>query len=144
MLAWLSVIMSHFWIALAISFNELFGFEELIIYLSGILLCGMLGFIALWRLSHLEKDFDLDRFHGFSWKYPVLAFLFLMACLGVAGFPISPSFIGEDLIFTHIHADQPVLATVVAFSIILDGLAIIRIYSRLFLGPVNEEYSRSY
>ena len=144
MLAWLSVIMSHFWIALAISFNEEFGFNELIVYLSGILLCGALGFIGLWRLRTLEKEFDLDRFHGFSWKYPVLAFLFLMACLGVAGFPISPSFIGEDLIFTHIQENQPVLAAMVALSIILDGLAIIRIYARLFLGPLKEEYSRSY
>jgi formate hydrogenlyase subunit 3/multisubunit Na+/H+ antiporter MnhD subunit len=58
-----------------------------------------------------------------------------MACLGVSGFPISPTFIGEDLIFTHIHADQVLLAFVISISFIVDGLALIRLYARLFMGP---------
>jgi formate hydrogenlyase subunit 3/multisubunit Na+/H+ antiporter MnhD subunit len=61
--------------------------------------------------------------------------MFLIAGLGLTGFPISPSFVGEDLIFSHIHENQWLLAVLVALSYIVDGLAVIRIYSRLFLGP---------
>jgi formate hydrogenlyase subunit 3/multisubunit Na+/H+ antiporter MnhD subunit len=61
-------------------------------------------------------------------------------CLGVAGFPITPTFIGEDLIFSHIHADQILLAIIVAFSLIINGLAAIRIYARVFLGPHIKNY----
>ncbi len=32
--------------------------------------------------------------------------VFFLCCLGATGFPITPTFIGEDLIFTHIHEDQ--------------------------------------
>jgi NADH-quinone oxidoreductase subunit L len=53
----------------------------------------------------------------------------------MAGFPITPSFVGEDLIFSHIRTDQFLLAFFVASSFIVDGLALIRIYARLFLGP---------
>jgi NADH-quinone oxidoreductase subunit L len=61
------------------------------------------------------------------------------------GFPITPTFIGEDLIFTHIHEDQVVLATFVALSFIIDGLAIIRIFARVFLGPhVRSVYEMAY
>jgi NADH:ubiquinone oxidoreductase subunit 4 (subunit M) len=61
------------------------------------------------------------------------------------GFPITPTFIGEDLIFTHIHEDQVALATIVALSFIIDGLAIIRIYARVFLGPhVKSVYEMAY
>jgi NADH-quinone oxidoreductase subunit L len=38
------------------------------------------------------------------------------------------------LIFSHIHAHQVWLAFVVAVSLIVDGLSIIRIYAKVFLG----------
>jgi NADH-quinone oxidoreductase subunit L len=54
-------------------------------------------------------------------------FIFLLACLGVSGFPISPTFIKEDLVFTPIYGGQAILAFFVALSFIIDGLALIRI-----------------
>ncbi len=77
----------------------------------------------------------MNQFYGYSYKHPRLALLFLLACLGLSGFPISPTFIGEDLIFTHIQENQATLALIVSISFIIDGLALMRIYSRLFLGP---------
>jgi formate hydrogenlyase subunit 3/multisubunit Na+/H+ antiporter MnhD subunit len=69
----------------------------------------------------------------------------LVACLGVSGFPISPTFIGEDLIFTHIHTDQAMLATIISINFIVDGLSIMRIYARIFMGPhVKSIYEMAY
>jgi NADH:ubiquinone oxidoreductase subunit 5 (subunit L)/multisubunit Na+/H+ antiporter MnhA subunit len=142
---WVLILMNHLWVALAISFNENFTFNHTLLYLSGIVVFGLVGFLCLRLLRTLEKDIDLDRFHGHSYLYPGLAFVFLMSCLGVAGFPITPTFIGEDLIFSHIHEDQLLLAFFVALSFILDGLAIIRIYARVFLGPhVRSVYEMGY
>lgn len=144
-LSWLLIIMSHFWVALAISFNEQFTFEHVHLYLSGVAVCGILGFLCLHRLKTLETYINLDQFHGHAYQHPKIAFVFLLACLGVAGFPITPSFVGEDLIFTHIHEDQALLALVVSLSFIIDGLAIIRIYARIFLGPhVKSVYEMAY
>ena len=73
------------------------------------------------------------------------AFEWLLACLAASGFPITPTFIGEDLIFTHIHEDQLVLALFISLSFVIDGLAIIRIYARVFLGPhVRSVYEMAY
>jgi hypothetical protein len=44
------------------------------------------------------------------------------------------------LIFSHIHENQVVLASFVALSFIIDGLAIMRIYARVFLGPHIKNY----
>ncbi len=144
-LSWTLVVMNHFWIALAVSFNERFSFNEVHVYLSGVAVCGILGFEVLrWLKSH-EGSIDLDQFHGHSYRHPLFAFTFLLACLGVSGFPITPTFIGEDLIFTHIHEDQPLIALFVALSFIIDGLAIIRMYARVFLGPhVKSIYEMAY
>lgn len=144
-MSWLLIIMNHFWVALAISFNEQFSFSQILLYLSGIMVFGAIGFVCLSRIKLLEKDINLDRFHGHSLTRPKLAFIFLLACLGVTGFPITPTFIGEDLIFSHIHENQVVLAFFVSLSFIIDGLAIIRIYARIFLGPhVKSVYETAY
>lgn len=144
-LSWTLVIMNHFWIALAISFNEHFGIEETLLYLSGIVIAGVLGFLVLQRLKGFEGNIDLDQFHGHSYRHPKLAFVFLVACLAATGFPITPTFVGEDLIFTHIHEDQALLAFFVSLSFIIDGLSIIRIYARVFLGPhVKSVYDMAY
>lgn len=133
--AWTLVLMNHLWIALAVSFNEHFSYDHTALYLSGILVAFLIGLLTINRLRTVEPDSHLDHFHGFSQRHPKLGMVFLVACLGMAGFPLSPSFVGEDLIFSHIHTDQLLLAFFVASSFIVDGLALVRMYARLFLGP---------
>jgi formate hydrogenlyase subunit 3/multisubunit Na+/H+ antiporter MnhD subunit len=100
--------------------------------------------VGFWCINWLRKKehnrIDLDRFHGHAYEYPRMALLFLLACLGITGFPISPTFLGEDLIFSHIHEDQLGLASIVSLAFIIDGLSAIRIYARLFLGPHVKTY----
>lgn len=143
--AWLLTIMNHFFVVLAISFNETFNYSQGLLSLSGVFVAGGVGFICLSRLKSIEKSLNLQQFHGYSRKHPKLAFLFLLACLGVSGFPITPTFIGEDLMFSHIHEHQLVLAFFTSLSFIIDGLAIIRIYARIFLGPYEKSmYEMAY
>ena len=144
-MSWVMVAMNHFWVALSVSFNEQYKFDEVVWYLSGVVIASAIGYWWLSRLEGFEQNIDLNRFHGHSYKHPKIAFVFLLACLGVSGFPISPTFIGEDLIFSHIHEDQIVLASFTALSLIVDGLAIIRIYARVFLGPhAKSPYEMAY
>ena len=137
---WLLIIMSHFWISLGLGFNENFEFSQIYIYLSGIVVCGALGFWILLQIRKVEPDIDLSRFHGHVYEYRMKAFIFLIACLGLTGFPITPTFIGEDLLFSHIHSHQYVLAFFVSLSFIVDGLSIIRVFARVFLGPHIKTY----
>jgi NADH:ubiquinone oxidoreductase subunit 5 (subunit L)/multisubunit Na+/H+ antiporter MnhA subunit len=134
-ISWVMIVLNHCWIALAISLNEHFDMGHVLLYLSGVLVAGAFGFFLLMWLKQQKENVDLDRFHGHVIEYPKVAFLFLLACLGITGFPITATFIGEDLIFSHIHTNQWVLASLVSLSFIIDGLAAIRIYARVFLGP---------
>jgi NADH-quinone oxidoreductase subunit L len=144
-LSWLLIIMNHFWVALAVSFNEHFTFDQVHIYLSGIAVAGLVGFWCLRNLKQHEGSIDLDQFHGHAYKHPKMSVVFLLCCLGASGFPITPTFIGEDLMFSHIHEDQAIFALVVSLSFIIDGLSIMRIYARVFLGPhVKSQYDMAY
>ena len=141
LLSWLLVALGHFWIALAVAHNEHFELSELIWYLGGVVLAGGFGWFLLERLRRREKDFfDLYRYYGHSYEYPRLAGAFLIATLGLMGFPITTTFIGEDLVFSHIHADQFILAFLLSSSFVIGGIALIRIYARLFLGSHAKVY----
>jgi NADH:ubiquinone oxidoreductase subunit 5 (subunit L)/multisubunit Na+/H+ antiporter MnhA subunit len=140
-LALMLVMANHFWIALAVSFNEAFDYSETLIYLSGVAVAGIIGYAVLERLRRKESAFfDLNQYYGHVYEYPGLALVFLLAALGVMGFPISPTFIGVDLLFSHIREDQYLLAAFDAVSFIFGGIALIRIYARLFLGPHVKNY----
>jgi NADH-quinone oxidoreductase subunit L len=140
LLSWLLLIINHVWIALAISFNEYFSWIELSFYLSGIIIFGLMGFLTLYRLKSLEKKFNLKTYYGHAYEHPSLAFVFLLSCLGIMGFPISLTFIGIDLVYSHIHENQVFLAFFVASSFVISGIACIRLYSRLFLGVHYKTY----
>ncbi len=135
-LAWLLVAMNHLWIALAVSFNEQFDFGHTMLYLSGIIPAALLGWYCLERLKKMENNhFDLNRYYGHSYQYPRLALVFLISALALMGFPITLTFIGEDLIFSHIKQHQYLLAFFNSLSFVLGGISLIRVYARLFLGP---------
>lgn len=138
--AFFLIVFNHFFIALAVFFNEHLSFDEVAIYLSGVISAGILGYFVLRYLHQRNEFLDLERFHGHAFEYPKLSILFLLACLGLTGFPISPTFLGEDLIFSHIHETQLMLAFLVACSFVVGGLALIRLYAKLFLGPHSKTY----
>lgn len=137
--AWTLLVINHFWIALAISFNEHFNYIEVVYYLSGVIVAGLIGFFILKKLRKIEY-FNLDDYYGHSIEHPILAVAFLMCSLALMGFPITTTFLGEDLLFSHIHTDQVLLMTLVAGNFMLAGISIMRIYARVFMGPNHKWY----
>lgn len=134
-LAWLLVLFNHYCVALAVSFNEDFDFSQVLIYLTGVTVSGIIGFLCIHHLRTTEKEHsDLNQYYGYVKKYKKLALATFLCSLGLMGFPITPSFIGEDLIFSHIHQNQYLLGLFSSLSFIIGGIALIRLYARLFLG----------
>jgi NADH-quinone oxidoreductase subunit L len=138
--AWFLIILNQLFTSLSVGFNEQFDFTQVHIYLSGIVVSGVLGYLCLRKLSSQKESITLDRFHGHSYEHPRMTVAFLIASLGLAGFPITPTFIGEDLMLGHIHDNQIYLTVLTTLNFIIDGLAIYRIYARVFLGPHDKTY----
>jgi NADH:ubiquinone oxidoreductase subunit 5 (subunit L)/multisubunit Na+/H+ antiporter MnhA subunit len=133
------IMFNHVSISLALSFNEHFDHAHHIWYLSGVVVAWAIGYFILTKLRKSEWV-SLNNFYGHIYEYPKTGFIFLLVCLSLAGFPITPSFVGEDLIFSHIHLSQVGLAFFTAFSLVINGLATMRIYARVFLGPHIKTY----
>jgi NADH:ubiquinone oxidoreductase subunit 5 (subunit L)/multisubunit Na+/H+ antiporter MnhA subunit len=137
---WTLLVMNHFWVVLAISFNDALSVYEIIFHLAGVIVAGILGYIILWKMYKAEPDIDLNKFQGHVYEYPKMAALFLIACLGLAGFPITSTFVGEDILFSHVEYDQVFLAFYLALGFVISGIALIRMYARIFLGPHLKRY----
>lgn len=134
--SWILVCSNHFWVAMAVTFNENYSLSHNLIYLSGVSIAMILGYVILNQIRNKEGgQLELNNFYGMGYTYSKKGFAFLLCALAVSGFPITPTFIGEDLIFSHIHEDQIILSLIVSISLIIDGLALVRIYSRIFMGP---------
>jgi len=140
LLSWVLVITMHLYRPLSISLNGDIHTNEIILYLSGVIISGVLGYACLNELKSHEHKITLEQFQGHFHEYPKLAFIFLLACLGLMSFPMTPTFIGVELIFTHIHEDQAGLVFLAALSYVITGLSLIRIYARIFLGPHIKTY----
>jgi NADH-quinone oxidoreductase subunit L len=137
--AWILLILNHFLIALSVSFNEHFDWIEIVFYLSGVLEAGSIGLIVLYLLAKKEK-YSLDDYYGHAIEHKYKAIIFLLSALALGGFPITTTFLGEDLLFSHVHLNQPFFMAMLAVNYVISGIAIMRIYARIFLGPNHKWY----
>ena len=103
-------------------------------YASGVALAGAVGFACLQKIYRIDKNISLNQFHGYVYEQKGTALVFLLAAIGLLGFPVTAAFIGIDVFFTHIQADQIALITLTALCFLFIELAAIRIYCRIFLG----------
>jgi NADH:ubiquinone oxidoreductase subunit 5 (subunit L)/multisubunit Na+/H+ antiporter MnhA subunit len=138
--AWTMLTGSQLLVALSIALNEHVAVHQIVIYLSGVLVSSIVGYMCIKRLNYLENGSSLNNYHGHIYEHPRIGIVFLLACLGMAGFPFTPTFLGIDLLFSHIHPDQYFLAIFNAVGFVFLELSVLRIYSRLFLGPHIKTY----
>ncbi|MEO8172208.1 MAG: proton-conducting transporter membrane subunit [Sediminibacterium sp.] len=132
--AWLLVFASQSFVVLSILLNDHVGIDEIMVYAGGSILSAITGYICLNKIYAIDNDITLDGYHGYTYEKPTLGFIFLLSCLGLLGFPITPTFIGVDLLFSHIHEKQYVLIVFTSISFVFIELSVLRIYARIFMG----------
>ena len=139
--AWAFAVISQLFITLSIVLlNEDFGQNHIFIYLSGSAISAMIGFVCLNKVETIDNNIMLNQFHGYVHERPKTALVFLLSCLGLVGLPFTPTFIGIDLLFSHIHKHEELLIIFTALNFVFMELAIIRIYARIFLGQYKKPH----
>ncbi len=134
--AWAGLLIGHIYIIAALLLNaDHISIAETGFYISGVLLAFLLGYYCLQKIKGIDNDISLDRFHGYVYEQETTGFLFLLAALGMLGFPITAAFIGVDVFFTYVHNSQPVLIILLALCFLFVELASFRILLRIFLEP---------
>ncbi|MBI4818046.1 MAG: hypothetical protein HY791_17420 [Deltaproteobacteria bacterium] len=92
-----------------------------------------LGFIVACLEVRLG---DLTRVRGLSSPLPGLSVAFILFGVASVGFPGTLGFVGEDLLIHGVLESHPRLAAAMIVSTSLNGITLMRMYMRTFLGPV--------
>ncbi len=138
--AWLLIILSQLYVVLSVALlNDEYEYIEILLYFSGLGVSAVIGAWVLLRLKKLEKDLNLNDFYGHIYNHPNLGIWFLAACLAFVGLPFTPSFIGLDLMYSHIDHEEYLLTSFITISFLVLELTVLRIYARVFLGPHKKQ-----
>ena len=134
--AWSYLLIAHLFIIAAILFNAPhINTIEIVFYVSGILPAFALGYYCLQKIRAIDNDISLNQFHGYVYEQETTGLLFLFACIGMLGFPITAAFIGIDVFFTYVHSSQTVLIILMGLCLLFIELSAFRILLRIFMGP---------
>lgn len=112
----------------------------LIVYLSGILVAYLVGVACLTLTAHKMGEYRLIEFHGQMHESPVIGNVFFLSCLAMMVFPITPSFLGEELLLSSISTSHFVLMIVFALGYVLCGISVMRLFAKVFFGPHEKTY----
>lgn len=134
--AWIYLLTGHLFIMAAVLFNAPHIYlVEIIFYASGVLLAFLLGWYCLQKIKSIDNDISLNQFHGYVYEENTTGFLFLVASMGMLGFPLTAAFIGIDVLFTYVGTNQIALIVLMALCFIFIELSAFRILLRIFFGP---------
>jgi NADH-quinone oxidoreductase subunit L len=136
---WNDIALSYFFACVAVWFMVNSAWDDAVLFLTGIIPAWLLGIAALSLLLKSENYKNSPfAYRAMAETKPKLSLLLFISFLGLAGFPITPAFVGEDLLLYHASSRHPWFAALIAFSFVVNGIAAARIFVRLCMGrPVE-------
>lgn len=138
--AWTYIMAGQVFFMLGIAQEHSFELNQIYLYISGILCSYVLGYWSLHNVKSKENTISLHEFHGHIYEHPRYGLVFLLSSLMMVGFPISPTFIGLDMLFSDIEFNHTLLLFLSALTFLMLELAVFRIYARIFLGQHVKTY----
>ncbi|MCX6126934.1 MAG: proton-conducting transporter membrane subunit [Proteobacteria bacterium] len=139
--AWNAVALSNAFAAASVWAHDSHILREVLVFSTGIVFFWLLGLQALLFLRGGKSVVNLSTYHGLVKVHPGSSFMLFLGVLGVSGFPISPTFVGQDMLLHHAVDNYVWLTILLAVTFSVNGLALMRIYAKVCLGS-GIEYSK--
>jgi NADH-quinone oxidoreductase subunit L len=136
---WNSIGLSSLSAGVAVWFLNPSAWFDVALFGSGIIPAWMLGIFALTQLLKNEHFNDSPfLYRAMAETQPKLSLLLFLSFLGLVGFPITPAFLGEDLLLSHASSHDPWFALPITIAFVINGIAAARVYQRLCMGRPSE------
>ncbi|MDD2724030.1 MAG: proton-conducting transporter membrane subunit [Methylovulum sp.] len=136
---WNAIAMSCLLAAVAVWLLQPTARIDILLFMTGIVPSWLLGLLVLSKLPGKEQFADSPfAYRAMAETYPGLAMLLFLSFLGLVGFPITPAFIGEDLLLYHASTQHAWIAALIAISFVINGIAGARVFLRLCMGRPTE------
>lgn len=116
------------------------NWKYLVMYSAGVVVAFVAGHICLWYLESRGQQTTLREYHGSIYAFTKLGNLFFVISLLFMAFPISPSFLAQDILLSLITGGHALLILLFCVSYLLVGVSTMRMYTKVFFGPHKASY----
>jgi hypothetical protein len=138
--AWTCVFAMQVFNLMAIIYSADVPYSLIEIYILGMIIAFVIGYFTLQKMISFENQSDLNGFYGHIYEHPKYALSFILVSLALVGFPITASFIGIDIAISQLHFNDYPLLIIILLGLLFAEISVLRIYTRMFLGPHKKVY----
>ncbi len=132
---WNLIMLGHLFGALFLVLASAGSWGYLAMYGAGIVLAFIVGHVCLWYLQTKGEPNGLRDYHGSIYAFTKLGNFFFIVSLLFMAFPISPSFLAQDIMVSLIPINHAFMVVLFCLSYLLVGVSTIRLYTKVFFGP---------
>lgn len=137
---WNLIMLGHLFGALFLVLASAGSWGYLAMYGVGVVLAFIVGHVCLWYLQTKGEPNALRDYHGSIYAFTKLGNFFFIVSLLFMAFPISPSFLAQDILVSLIPVDHAFMIVLFCLSYLLVGVSTIRLYTKVFFGPHKTGY----
>jgi NADH:ubiquinone oxidoreductase subunit 4 (subunit M) len=109
-------------------------------YSAGVTAAFVVGRACLQYLTAKGESNSLQDYHGSMYAFTKLGHLFFITALLFMAFPISPSFLAQDILLSAIPGNHAFQIVLFGLSYLLVGVSVMRLYTKVFFGPHKSSY----
>lgn len=135
-LGWNLILLGHLFGALFLGLASHGNWKYLVMYGVGVAAAFLVGYGCLWYVRvRGGESLALRDYHGSIFAFNKLGNLFFVVCLLFMAFPISPSFLGQEILVSAIPSSHVFQVVLFCLMYLLAGVSIMRLYVKVFFGP---------
>lgn len=133
---WNLIMLGHLFGALFLGLASAGGWKYLVMYGVGVVVAFIAGHACLWYLQvRGGESLALRDYHGITYAFKKLGHVFFIVCLLFMAFPISPSFLAQDILLSYIPGGHAAQITLFCLAYLIMGVSVMRLYTKVFFGP---------
>ncbi len=137
---WDLIMLGHLFEMLFLVSASAWSWKYLGLYGTGAAIAFVVGRGCLWYLEARDEPPTLREYGGSIYAFTKLGQLFFILALLFMAFPISPSFLAQDVLLSLIPANHVLQIVLFCLSYVMAGVSIMRLYVKVFFGPHKTSY----
>jgi len=137
---WNLILLGHLFGALFLGLASTGSWKYLVMYSAGVAAAFIAGHVCLWYVEIKGESTALGDYHGSIYAFKKLGHIFFIVCLLFMAFPISPSFLAQDILLSFIPGSHALQIVLFCLAYLLVGVSTMRLYTKVFFGPHKTSY----
>ncbi len=135
-IGWNLIMLGHLFGAFFLGLASHGNWKYLVMYGVGVVVAFIVGYVCLWYVQiRGGESLALRDYHGSIYSFNKLGNVFFVVCLLFMAFPISPSFLGQEILLSSIPGSRAFQVALFCLTYLLAGVSIMRLYIKVFFGP---------